>query len=76
MPRFPQKHAPVLFAVMMSCLMTFVVTCLVTLVNTGLDAGFMRRWIRAFTLAWPVACVCILLFAGRVRRVVALLIPH
>jgi hypothetical protein len=53
--------------------MTFIVTCLVTLVNTGLDNGFLLRWMRAFVLAWPVASICIMTFGNRVRRIVSVL---
>jgi ABC-type multidrug transport system permease subunit len=72
-PRFSQRHAPALFAVTMSLLMTVILTCFVTFVNTGAANGFARRWLHAFLLAWPVAFMCILLFANHVRRFVALL---
>lgn len=76
MPRFSARHAPVLFALLMSCVMAFIVTCFVTLINTGFDSGFPSRWMRAFLFAWPVACTCILLFVNRVRRIVAVLTAH
>ncbi|MDB5794332.1 MAG: hypothetical protein JWR25_711 [Noviherbaspirillum sp.] len=72
-PKFSQRHAPVLFAVVMSLIMTVILTCFVTFMNTGMGNGFMLRWLRAFLLAWPVAFICIMLFANKVRRVVTLL---
>jgi ABC-type multidrug transport system permease subunit len=70
-PKFSQRHAPALFAIMMSLLMTVILTCFVTFVNTGSGNGFVARWLHAFLLAWPVAFMCILLFARHVRRIVA-----
>jgi hypothetical protein len=67
----PRNWAQALFAALMSCLMTFVVTCVVTLVNTGSGGNFVLRWMHAFIIAWPVACICILLFAEHVRRAAA-----
>jgi hypothetical protein len=72
-PKFSQRHAPTLFAVVMSLIMTVVLTCFVTFMNTGAGNGFTLRWLRAFLLAWPVAFICIMLFANKVRRVVTLL---
>ena len=73
MPRILTPRAPLLFAILMSCVMTFIVTCLVTLVNTGLGHGFVLRWMRAFVLAWPTACICIMIFGKQVRRIVSAL---
>jgi hypothetical protein len=69
MPKLATDHTPAVFAVMMSCVMAFIVTCVVTFINTGAGAGFALRWMRAFLLAWPVACICILIFGNRVRRI-------
>jgi len=73
MPKISARHAPFLFAALMSCVMAFIVTCLVTAVNTGFGNGFPARWMHAFLLAWPLACTCILIFGNRVRRIVAVI---
>lgn len=70
MIRVRTRHASLLFAVLMGMAMTFIVTCVVTAVNTGIGSGFLLRWMRAFVFAWPVASICIMLFAHRVRSVV------
>ncbi len=69
--RIPAKFAPQLFALLMSFAMAFVMTAFITWVNTGLADGYCSRWVRAFFMAWPVAMMCVLLFAGRVRALVA-----
>jgi hypothetical protein len=54
----------------MSCVMAFIVTAFVTWSNTGMSEGYTGRWMHAFFLAWPIAMVCIMLFAHRVRALV------
>jgi hypothetical protein len=66
----PPRYAPLLFAFLMSCLMAFIVSAFVTSVNTGLNDGFLGRWMHSFAVAWPVAMVCILLFVNKVRNLV------
>jgi hypothetical protein len=73
MLKFAPRHAGFLFAFLMSVLMAIIMTCLVTFINTGAAPGFLARWARAFVIAWPIAFVCILILAGRVRRLVSLL---
>jgi hypothetical protein len=69
--RVPQRYAPQLFAFLMSCVMAFIVTAFVTWSNTGMSAGYSGRWMHSFFLAWPVAMICILIFANKVRKLVA-----
>jgi Protein of unknown function (DUF2798) len=69
--RIAPRYAPQLFALLMSFVMAFIMTAFVTLVNMGFSEGFFTRWGHAFIMAWPVAMVCVLLFAGRIRGLVA-----
>ena len=69
--RIAPRYAPQLFALLMSFVMAFVMTAFVTLVNTGFSEGYLARWGYAFIMAWPLALVCVLLFAGRIRTLVA-----
>jgi Protein of unknown function (DUF2798) len=68
--RIAPRFAPQLFALFMSFVMAFIMTAFVTLVNTGFSEGYFTRWGYAFITAWPVALICVLLFAGRVRALV------
>jgi hypothetical protein len=72
--RFPPRYAPLIFAILMSCVMAFIVSAFVTWVNTGMNKGYVGRWMHAFIFAWPVAMTCILLFVNKVRSLVAKLI--
>jgi len=60
----------------MSCLMAFIMTAFITWVNTGMDSGYITRWMHSFILAWPLAAILILLFANKVRALSAKLISQ
>ena len=64
------RYATQLFALFMSFTMAFIMTAFVTWVNTGMDDGYTGRWMHAFTLAWPLALVCLLLLTNRIRGLV------
>lgn len=70
LPLLPSRYAPVLFALLMSMVMAFIMTALITLINTGFDDRFHLRWLFTFVIAWPLAFVCVLIFAGKVRNIV------
>jgi hypothetical protein len=53
----------------MSVILAFFMTGVVTYINTGLDAGFLLRWGRAFVLAWPIALSIVLLLGPHVRTI-------
>jgi hypothetical protein len=68
--RISPRYSPQLFALLMSIIMAFIMTGFVTWVNTGIDIGFADRWMHAFIMAWPVALICILILAQRIRSLV------
>ncbi|SIS60800.1 DUF2798 domain-containing protein [Neptunomonas antarctica] len=45
----------IIFALLMSFLLSILMTCWVTWINLGWTPGFYTQWLHAFTLAWPVA---------------------
>lgn len=64
------RYAPFVFAVLMSLYMVSGMTFVITWVNTGLTAGFLLRWAKAFTVAWPIAFLLVMAGAPRIRRFV------
>jgi hypothetical protein len=48
-----------------------VVSAVVTFTNIGLRADFVRRWLSAFIIGWPVASVTGLIAFPYVRRATA-----
>jgi len=64
------RYAPFVFAVLMSLYMVSGMTLVITWVNTGLTAGFLLRWGKAFLIAWPIAFLLVMAGAPRIRRFV------
>ncbi|KFN49280.1 DUF2798 domain-containing protein [Arenimonas composti] len=69
--KIPQRHAPILFAALLSAIMVAIVSAFVIATNQGITAGFAYRWARACATTWPVAFPTVLVVAPLVRRVVA-----
>jgi hypothetical protein len=57
-----------LFAVLMSLQMSLLMTGWVTWVNLGLGPRFLSHWAHAFLLAWPAACLIVLLTGPLVQQ--------
>ena len=68
--RLPQRVVPIVFALLISGLVSCIVTGVITLYHTGLDAGFPLRWLHVWLLAWTTAFPCVAFFGPRVRRLV------
>lgn len=43
------------FAILMSFILTFLMSAWVTFINVGMIDGFLNRWMTAWFLAWPTA---------------------
>ncbi len=70
MKKIPVKFAPLVFALLMSCVMVIIMSGFITALNTGINRAFFRRWLLAFISSWPVAFVCVFIFAGQIRKIV------
>ena len=66
---FARKHRFRVFGFFMSAILAFLMTGVVTCINTGLDAGFLLRWGRAFVIAWPIALFVVLLLGPPIRNI-------
>ncbi|MBK0400835.1 DUF2798 domain-containing protein [Limibaculum sp. M0105] len=70
----PSRLAPLLFALILSGVMSFLVTGIATLSTQGLVADFHVIWLGTWLRAWPVAFPAAFVFAPIVRRLVARLV--
>jgi len=66
----PSKYSNLLFAIIMSLLMSLAMSGLITLINVGWSAGYLSRWMHAFQIAWPIGFFCVLLLVKPVRLLV------
>ena len=60
----------VIFAWLMSGLMSLLMTGWIGWINAGISPDFLARWAHAFVLAWPAAFTIVLVAAPVVQRVV------
>ncbi|MCE0555967.1 DUF2798 domain-containing protein [Motilimonas cestriensis] len=61
------KHR-IIFAVIMSFVLSLLMTMWVTWLNLGATTHFVQHWLKAFILAWPAAAVISMMFAPRIHR--------
>ena len=52
-----EGKARFIFPILATEVIVFVVSAVVTFVNIGFRADFVRRWLSAFIVGWPVASV-------------------
>lgn len=70
----PRRFEPVIFALVLSGLMSLIVAGISTLRVTGFIAGFPELWLKSWITAWPVAFPSVLVIAPITRRIVHKLI--
>jgi hypothetical protein len=68
-----EGKAKYIFPILATGLVVFIVSCVVTFTNIGLRADFVRRWLSAFIIGWPVASVTGLIAFPYVRRAAVLI---
>jgi len=69
-----EGRAKYIFPMLATGLIVFVVSGVVTFTYIGLRADFVRRWLSAFAIGWPVAAVTGLVSFPLVRRATALIV--
>ena len=70
MARLPRRSAPVVFAFLLSGMMTFIVSGIAALVAAGTPPSFLALWARAWITAWIIAFPALLLIRPVVHRIV------
>jgi hypothetical protein len=63
-----------ILALVMSSVMVMMVTLLVTFLNLGLRADFVRQWVKAYFIAWPIAAATGFLVMNPARRLTDLIV--
>lgn len=70
----PKKYAPILFAVILSGLMSFLVSGISTYRAIGPVLDFVKLWTGAWLTAWLFALPVVMVVAPLTQRVVRLLV--
>lgn len=66
-----EGKAKLIFPILATAVIVFAVSAVVTVVNIGFRADFVRRWLTAFIIGWPVASVTDYFALPFVRRLTA-----
>ena len=65
----PDLRTRMIFAALMSFLMTVIMSGWITWLNIGFHPEYMTRWGHAFLAAWPAAFFAVMTIAPTVQRV-------
>lgn len=58
----------IIFAVLMSFILSLLMTCWITWINLGWSTEFFGFWCKAFILAWPAAALISFIFGPEVQK--------
>ena len=67
---FPKKYSKVLFIFFMGLGMSLLMTLIITFINTGMDEQFINRFLKAWSISFPIAISAILIVAPIARKFV------
>lgn len=70
--KLPARAMPVAFAFFMSGIMAMLMSLVITAANRGLGQGYLQAVLSAYSLAMPVAFVCVMLVRPIVLKLVSL----
>ena len=67
----PARYAPILFAFLLSGMMSFIVSGVAIMRAVGFNATLPQAWLGGWLPAWCVAFPCVMILAPVTRRMVA-----
>lgn len=70
--KLPARMAPIAFAFFMSGIMAMLMCLVITGANRGLSEGYLSAVLQAYSLAMPVAFVCVMAVRPLVVQLVKL----
>jgi len=67
---FPKKYSNLLFILVMGFGMSLLMTLIITYVNTGMDKGYLIRFLKAWAVGLPIAITTALLVGPITKKFV------
>ncbi len=52
---FPKKYSNLIFILIMGFGMSLLMTLIITYINTGMDSGYLDRFLKAWVVGLPIA---------------------
>ena len=65
---FPKKYSNLLFILIMGFGMSLFMTLIITYVNTGIDSGYLNRFLKAWVVGLPIAISAALLIGPIAKK--------
>jgi hypothetical protein len=69
-----EGKAKIIFPILATGVVVFIASAAVTFVNIGFHPDYLRRWLFAFSVGWPVAALTAFVAFPLVRRATAALV--
>tara|TARA_B100000378_G_C18019398_1_gene403634 strand:- start:974 stop:1201 length:228 start_codon:yes stop_codon:yes gene_type:complete len=66
----PKKFSNLVFTLIMGFGMSLLMTLIITYINTGMDSEFIDRFLKAWSISFPIAITAILIVAPVARKFV------
>lgn len=66
----PKKFSNLVFTLIMGFGMSLLMTLIITYINTGMDNEFIDRFLKAWSISFPIAITAILIVAPIARKFV------
>ena len=66
----PKKFSNLVFTLIMGFGMSLLMTLIITYINTGMDSEFIYRFLKAWSISFPIAITAILIVAPVARKFV------
>ena len=66
----PKKFSNLVFTLSMGFGMSLLMTLIITYINTGMDSEFIDRFLKAWSISFPIAITAILIVAPVTRKFV------
>ena len=66
----PKKFSNLVFTLIMGFGMSLLMTLIITYINTGMDSEFINRFLKAWSISFPIAITAILIVAPVARKFV------
>ena len=67
---FSKKYSNLLFILVMGFGMSLLMTLIITYVNTGIDSGYLYRFLKAWAVGLPIAITTALLVGPITKKLV------
>ncbi|MCB5186504.1 DUF2798 domain-containing protein [Methylobacillus caricis] len=74
--KLSRKYRKIMFALVMSASTSMIVSCIILFSRHVPSRVFLEQWAKAFSIAWPVVFVAILLIAPMVNKLLNLVVEN